>query len=205
MVRVRPVPCAPTTLANARGSERLTGGTKPLLDLKTIRLGLDRLYLAGGVLGATALLALLVVIVLQMASRWFSIPFPGATDYAGYLMAASSFLAFAHTLNRGGHIRVGIFLTALGRYRRYGEIWCYGLGALLACYMAWFAVRAVYFSYKLNDISQGQDETPIWIPQIAMAVGAILLAIAFVDNLVTVIATGKDNVESESVDQPRTE
>jgi TRAP-type C4-dicarboxylate transport system permease small subunit len=35
-----------------------------------------------------------------------------------------------------------------------------------------------------NDISTGNDATPLWIPQIAMAVGTVLLAIAFVDELV---------------------
>ncbi|MEZ5844576.1 MAG: TRAP transporter small permease [Hyphomicrobiaceae bacterium] len=174
-------------------------------DLTLIRTGLDRLYLAGGIVGALALLALLVVIVLQMASRWFSVPFPGATDYAGYLMATSSFMAFAYTLNRGGHIRVGLLLSALGRHRRWGELWCYAIGSALTCYLAWFAIRAVYFSWKLHDISQGQDETPLWIPQIPMAVGAVLLAIAFLDNLVCVLAVGKDNIEAEAVDQPRTE
>ena len=176
-----------------------------VLDLGMVRFALDRLYLAGGILGAVSLLALLVVIVLQMASRWFSVPFPGATDYAGYLMAASSFLALANTLNRGGHIRVGLLLNVLGRHRRWGEFWCYAIGTALTCYLAWFAVRAVYFSWKLGDISQGQDELPIWIPQIPMALGAILLAIAFIDNFVTVIVSGKDNVEAETVDQPRTE
>ncbi len=172
---------------------------------KIIRTSLDRLYFAGGVLGAAALVALLVVIVLQMASRWFGVPFPGATDYAGYLMATSSFLAFAYTLNSGGHIRVGLLLNVLGRHRRWAEIWCYTIGTALTCYLAWFAIRAVYFSWKLNDISQGQDETPIWIPQLGMAIGAVLLAIAFIDNFVTVLVSGKDNVVAETVDQPRTE
>ena len=156
-------------------------------------------------MGAGCLLALLAVIVLQMLSRWSGVPFPGATDYAGYLMAAASFLAFAHTLNRGGHIRVGLLFAVLGRYRIYAEIWCMAVGAALTCYMAWFAVRAVYYSHLLHDISQGQDETPIWIPQMSMAIGAILLAICFVDNLVTMLVTGRDNIKADSVDASRAE
>jgi TRAP-type C4-dicarboxylate transport system permease small subunit len=35
-----------------------------------------------------------------------------------------------------------------------------------------------------NDISTGNDATPLWIPQIAMAVGTVVLLIAFVDELV---------------------
>ena len=35
-----------------------------------------------------------------------------------------------------------------------------------------------------NDISTGNDATPLWLPQIAMALGTVVLAIAFVDELV---------------------
>ena len=44
-------------------------------------------------------------------------------------------------------------------------------------------------SYQLNDISQGQDATPLWIPQLVMAIGGTLFALALVDRLVQV-ATG---------------
>jgi hypothetical protein len=36
-------------------------------------------------------------------------------------------------------------------------------------------VRLVWQSRTFNDISQGNDATPLWIPQIAMAVGAVVL------------------------------
>ena len=62
---------------------------------------LNSVYDGAAVLAAFCLCAMLVVIVLQMAARWTGIAFPGSSEYAGYLMAASSFLAFAHTLNRG--------------------------------------------------------------------------------------------------------
>ena len=48
-----------------------------------------------------------------MLARWTGEVFPGAPDYAGYCMAAASFLAFANALNRGAHIRVSILLNAV--------------------------------------------------------------------------------------------
>ncbi len=62
---------------------------------------LDFLYLASGVLAALCLIAILVLIVMQMLARWTGEVFPGAPEYAGYFMAAASFLAFANALNRG--------------------------------------------------------------------------------------------------------
>ncbi len=62
------------------------------------------------------------------------------------------------------------------------------------------AVKLTYESYRFNDISQGQDAWPIWIPQVPMAIGTILLAICAFDHLVTTLFTGKDNIRSAGID-----
>ena len=165
-----------------------------------VRKALDGLYTLGGVISALFLLAMLGIIVAQMVCRWSGIAFPGSTDYAGYCMAASSFFALAYALNAGAHIRVNLMLTALGRHRRWGEMWCFGIGALLATYFARYAIKATFESVRWNDISQGQDATPIWIPQIAMCVGTVLLAIAVWDNFFRILFLGDSNIEAETVE-----
>jgi TRAP-type C4-dicarboxylate transport system permease small subunit len=159
-----------------------------------VRRGLDGLYDAAGLLAAACMVAMLGVIVAQMAARWFSVPFPGSSEYAGYLMASSAFLAFAHALNRGAHIRVNILLNALGPRRRIGEIWCMAVGSAVSAYVAFYAVKLVYWSRMLDDISQGQDEMRLWLVQAPFAAGAVLLAVCFADNLVTLLAAGRDNI-----------
>lgn len=161
---------------------------------RLIRRVLDTLYDIGGVIAAFFLIAILLTIVAQMIARWTGNVFPGATSYAGYFMASASFFALAHTLNHGGHIRVSLMLAALGRHRRYGEIWCYGIGAVTATYFARYGIKANYWSSKLHDISQGQDRMPLWIPQIAMSIGTVLLAIALWDHLVRILLTGHTGV-----------
>ena len=157
---------------------------------RALRPWLDRLYDLCGAIAALSLIVLLLVIVAQMTARWTGQQFPGSTDYAGYCMATASFLALAHALNRGAHIRVSLLLIGLGRWRRFGELWCFGIGAALGCYFAFYAIKAVRVSYQLNDISQGQDATPLWIPQLAMAFGTTLLAIALVDRLLRIALGG---------------
>jgi TRAP-type C4-dicarboxylate transport system permease small subunit len=157
---------------------------------RALRPWLDRLYELCGGLAALFLIILLLIIVAQMTARWTGQQFPGSTDYAGYCMAAASFLALAHTLNRGAHIRVALLLARLGRWRRAGELWCFGIGAALGCYFAFYAIKAVWVSYELHDVSQGQDATPLWIPQLAMALGTTLLAVALVDKFLQIAAGG---------------
>ena len=163
---------------------------------RSLRPWLDRLYDLCGGIAALFLIVLLLIIVAQMSARWSAQQFPGSTDYAGYCMAAASFFALAHTLNRGAHIRVALLLTRLGRWRRLGELWCSAIGTALAWYFAFYAIKAVRVSYRLNDISQGQDATPLWIPQLAMAFGTTLLAIALLDRLLQ-IAFGGDGAAGE--------
>ena len=162
--------------------------------MRPLRRLLDALYLAGGIAGACFTVAILLIIVAQMVARWSGQVFPGATAYAGYCMAAASFFALAHALDRGAHIRVSLLLSRLGRFRRAGEVWCYGVGLATAVYFSHYAIKATWWSHKLKDVSQGQDATPLWIPQIAMCAGTVLLAVALADHLLRIVFCGHPGV-----------
>ena len=146
---------------------------------------LDALYLSAAALAALFMVALLLMVLLSIISRQFHFHVPGTDAYAGYFMAASGFLALAHTLKRGEHIRVTLVLNALkGSFRRGMEIWALAGATLLALLFAFYSVRLSWQSYSFHDISTSSDATPLWIPQIAMALGTVVLAIAFIDELV---------------------
>lgn len=164
---------------------------------------LDRLYQTAGIIASLFLIAILAIIVANMIARWSALTFPGAQNYAGYCMAASSFFALAYALNAGAHIRVSLFLGRMGSYRRWGEIWCYGIAAITATFLARYALKTTYWSEKLNDISQGQDATPLWIPQIPMAIGAILLAVALWDHLYRIIFSEHEGVVAPDITEAR--
>ena len=119
--------------------------------------------------------------IAQMLMNWF---IAGTDSYAGYCMAAAGFLALAHTLKRGEHIRVTLVLEHVSpRLRRGFELWALAAATVLAIAFAWYSVRLTFQSWQFNDISTGNDATPLWIPQLAMASGTIVLAIAFIDEL----------------------
>ena len=162
-----------------------------------LRKALDRIYLIGGIIGATSLLVILLLIVAQMIARWGGLTFPGSTAYAGYAMASASFFSLAYTLNKDAHIRVSLLLNRLGAKRFWLEAWCFGMGAFLSSYLCYYAWRSIYFSHALNDISQSQDATPLWIPQLAMGVGAVLLMVAFWDNLVSLCLRRSHNMKRD--------
>jgi TRAP-type C4-dicarboxylate transport system permease small subunit len=150
-----------------------------------VRAALDRLYIAAAWLAAAMMVGTLLMVLLGIATRLFSWFVPGTDAYAGYCMAAAGFLALAHTLKRGDHIRVTLILERLRDGARHRlELFALAVATLLAGVFAAYSVRLAFQSFDFNDISTGNDATPLWIPQIAMAVGAVVLAIAFVDELV---------------------
>lgn len=145
---------------------------------------LDGLYDGTAALAALSMVGLLVAVLLSVGSRQLGFHIPGIDGYAGYLLAATGFLSLAHTLKRGEHIRVTLLLQGLhGRARRALELWCLFAGAALAGLFAFYACRLVWQSHTFNDLSTGSDATPLWLPQLAMAAGAVVMTIALLDEL----------------------
>lgn len=166
-----------------------------------VRSILDRVYFGSGIIAALFLIAILSLIVIQMLARWTGEVFPGAPDYAGYCMAAASFFAFAHALNRGAHIRVSMLLNAVGpKVRRLLETWCFAIASVLGWYFAYYATKATYWSWKFNDVSQGQDMTALWIPQTAMVLGSVIFAIALTDHLIHVLISGEHRIQADMLE-----
>ncbi len=150
-----------------------------------MRRALDRLYDGCAVLAACFMVGLLVAVLLSVLGRQLHFNIPGIDAYAGYLMAGTGFLALAHTLKRGEHIRVTLLVGRLtGGAQRAMELWALFAAALLAGLTAFYSVRLSWQSWQFHDISTGNDATPLWIPQLAMALGTVVLAIAFADELV---------------------
>ena len=148
-----------------------------------MRRALDRLYDAAAWAAAFFMVGVLVMVLASVVGRLAGFNLRGSDAYAGYCMAAAAFLALAHTLKRGEHIRVELLLQRAG-LRRPLERWCHLAGVFFSGVLAFYSARLVWQSHAFNDISQGNDATPLWIPQLAMAAGAIVLFIAMADDCV---------------------
>ena len=150
-----------------------------------MRRWLDRLFDASAYLAALFLIGTLAMVLTGIAGRLFAFHLPGTDAYAGYCTAACGFLALAHTLKRGEHIRVTLILAHLSAASRHAlELVALAIAAVLAALLAFYSTRLALDSWQFNDVSTASDATPLWIPQLAMAAGSIVLLVAFVDELV---------------------
>jgi TRAP-type C4-dicarboxylate transport system permease small subunit len=193
---------------------------------------LDKVYFVGGIISALFLVTILLIIIVQMITRWSGIAFQGSTEFAGYAMAAASFFALAHALTRGAHIRVSILLNM----NKFTAFWLDAvamvIAAVTATYFARFAIKTNFVSKMIGDRTQGQDMvpewvitffgmfkaspanwpamwsstggdwvyTPVWLPQLPMSIGTILLAIALWDHLSRLVVNGETEIKGEAVE-----
>ena len=136
------------------------------------------------VLAGVAMIGTFVAIMLNILARIFGWNLPGLDGYAGYAIAAALFLALPSTLQHNEHIRATLLLDhvspgAKGKMETLALM----LGVGISAYLAWFAVRLVWVSYTLHDVAPTGDATPMWIPQLSMALGCVGFALAFAQAL----------------------
>ena len=164
-----------------------------------MRRGLDLLYLAGGVAAAAAIALICLVVTAQVGLNilariggpGYSYTIPSYADFAGFLLAAASFLALAPTLRSGVHIRVNLLTSRLPDRATWAlELLVLGVSAALSGYACFYAINLTWESWDFGDMSTGMVAIPLWIPQLAMDAGLALLTIALLDTLLESLRAG---------------
>lgn len=165
-----------------------------------MRKTLDRLYLVSCWFGAfcIGLIGLLVVcqVLLNLIDRIstlatgsaIGLTIPSYADFTGFLLAAASFMALAHTLRDGAHIRV---VLLIGRFPKKVqpavELWCSGFALVVAAYFTWYTALLVVESFTYQDLSPGMIAVPLWIPQSFMLFGLAVLCISLIDDVFSIL------------------
>ena len=161
-----------------------------------IRTLLDGLYRLSGYLAGLFLIAIFLLMMGLSVGREIGVNIPAGDDFASWCMAAMAFLGLAHTFRSGEMIRVGLLIDRLdGRARQAFEIISLVLGLGFIGFFAWNAVLFTYDSYRFNEMAQGVLAVPLWIPQLGYSGGLVILAIAFLDELVHVLAGHRPRYE----------
>jgi TRAP-type C4-dicarboxylate transport system permease small subunit len=156
-----------------------------------LRRGLDALYLAGGVAGALALVAIALLILASVGARQIGHVVPSADDMTAFAVAGSAMLPLAYTFRHAAHIRVDLIIGRFkGPVRTALEAFLLALSLLMVGFFAYAAFDQMTDSYEFEEVSQGMLSIPLWLPQIAMPVGAGLFALALLDDLVVLLRGG---------------
>lgn len=166
-----------------------------------MRAALELLYKISGLAAGFFLVAIGVLTAAQVLGRLAGMPAYSFDDFAGFSMCASSFLGLAYTLRANEHIRMTLLLHhTRGGLRRTLELACLAVATFLVVLFAWFTCDMTLTSYELNDVSQGLVPVPLWIPQSGMALGLVVLAVAFVDDLVAMLRGRRTSYEAAAAE-----
>jgi TRAP-type C4-dicarboxylate transport system permease small subunit len=152
-----------------------------------MRRTLDALYGLSAGLAALSLVGIFLVMMAQVVLRELRMQLPGADDVSAYLCVATTFFALAATFRRGELIRVGMLLDKLGAApRRLMELLVLALAAGMVGYITFWTGQDTLFSFEIEEVAQGTVPIPLWVPKLAMPVGAGLLLVAILDEFATV-------------------
>jgi TRAP-type C4-dicarboxylate transport system permease small subunit len=161
-----------------------------------LRRGLDALYDAAAALAAAALCTIFVLMLLASLGRAFAWRVGWVADVVSWLCAASALLAMAHAFKHGDFVRVTLFLQrATPRVRHVLEVGCLLVATLGLSYLGFWAARFTFESWRFEDIANGMVAIPLWIPQLSFVLGAVLFAVAALDELLIVVRGGTPTYE----------
>jgi TRAP-type C4-dicarboxylate transport system permease small subunit len=98
----------------------------------------------------------------------------------------------AFSFRNGDFVRVTLVLGAVpAKTRRWLEVISLCVAAVAIGYLGFWAARFTYESWEFNDIAGNMVAIPIWIPQMSFVIGALIFAIAVIDECVCVLCGGK--------------
>lgn len=154
-----------------------------------MRKSLDLLYTTAAWLGAACVLAICILMITGAVLRLGGGMIRGSDDITAWICAGAAFLPLAATFKRGELVRMGIVIDRFSdRTARWIELVALGMCSAFALYMTYALGNMVYESYVFNDRGQGLLPLPLWIPQLPVAIGAGVLTIALIDELVRVVS-----------------
>jgi len=161
---------------------------------------LSILYWGSSVFAGVFLVLICLIVVLQVGGNsidrflvWIvgepiGFIIPSYADFAGFFLAACTFLAASYTLRTGGHIRVNLLIKRFPvPLKKWVELWCTGMTGIISAYLTYHTSRLTIESFQFGDLSPGMIAVPIWIPQSLMVLGLALLTITFFDEFCKII------------------
>lgn len=144
----------------------------------------DGIALVAAFLAAACIVALTCLILAEISVAFLARFISGMPsgigigwEYSAYLMGGAFMLGSGMTLRAGQQIRVELLLRAGGgRFARLCELASCLLGSATAVFLAITMSQLTLRMFASGEASQ-DSFTPLWIPQSALTLGAIILAI----------------------------
>lgn len=141
---------------------------------------------------AFVILAMALMVAYEVIARYFfGSPTIWVTEISSYMLVAVSFLGASWTLKLDGHIRMELLGETAGpRGRRFSDFAMFLVGAFVSAALLWTGWNMTLANYEFGWRSSTLLATPLWIPQMLVPLGSLVLLAQCLLGLVDVI-TGR--------------
>lgn len=144
--------------------------------------GIDTCSKWGAYLSSLAMLSIVGLILIEIVLRTlFHTSTLISDEYSGYLMVALVMLGLSHTFAQGSHIRITIIAEHLNERATQVLDLIATLAALALCsYALYHSLWMVQDTFSYKILADSISETPLYIPQIVIPIGFLLLELQLV-------------------------
>ena len=139
---------------------------------------------------SAVVLGLMTILILVEIALWnlFETTTLIADEYSAYGLAAIIFLGAGYCLKERGHIRITLVIGFLPKkLSRVITFIATGITTAFMGYLWWYLLKMVQATIRYGSTSGTLTNTPLWIPQTVMLIGA---AGFFLQLVATTIKTG---------------
>ena len=149
---------------------------------------------------SAVILGLMAILILVEIAIWnaFEATTLIADEYSAYGLAAIIFLGAGYCLREKGHIRITLILGFLpAKMARIITFVATAVTTMFMGYLWWYLYKMMRSAFRYGSTSGTLTETPIWIPQLIMLIGAaVFLFQLFATTVKTfqAISTGEEIV-----------
>lgn len=151
-------------------------------------------WISSVILGLMTILILVEIFVWNFFEKTTLI----ADEYCAYGLAAIIFLGAGYCLKEKGHIRITLVLGFLpARISRTITFVSTCVTTLFMGYLWWYLLKMVGAAVRYDSTSGTLTNTPLWIPQVVMLIGAACFFLQFIGMCIRTyqaIGTGEDVV-----------
>lgn len=147
---------------------------------------------------SAVMLALMTILILVEIGLWNTLSKTTliADEYSAYGLAAIIFMGAGYCLKEKGHIRITLILGFLPR--RPAAVVTFIATAVTTVFMGylwWYLFKMVQSTIRYQSTSGTLTQTPLWIPQTLMLVGAACFLIQLAGTTIKTFAAIKTQEE----------
>ncbi|WP_320171078.1 TRAP transporter small permease [Maridesulfovibrio sp.] len=143
---------------------------------------IEGLSVGGAYLSAAGMLFIVGLVVVEIFLRSvLNTSTLVSSEYGGYALVFLILTGLAYTLRENGLIRINLLTSHFSENgKRVADIISGIIGVCITAFALKYTVMMVYETWDLEMTADTIAETPLWIPQLAIPIGLILLLLQLI-------------------------